>query len=112
MLAEKVCSRCGEVKPLSEFYRSKNTKDGRDSRCRTCAREAIDAYQARKRAEDPEGWRERGRQRAARRRQDPAKRARDNMHLRAQTLAISRLKEMYPDAYRHLLDVARREVGL
>jgi hypothetical protein len=33
---EKTCTGCGEAKPLSEFYRHPNTRDGRQSRCRAC----------------------------------------------------------------------------
>lgn len=32
----KICRLCGHGKPLEEFYKSKLTKDGRLSYCRTC----------------------------------------------------------------------------
>lgn len=34
----KACSKCGEVKSLSEFVRSKKTKDGHEARCLVCER--------------------------------------------------------------------------
>ena len=34
----KVCTKCGEEKSLDDFYRNKNTKDGRMSECKTCRR--------------------------------------------------------------------------
>lgn len=35
-MAEKRCSRCGEVKALEDFNRLASTKDGRRHRCRAC----------------------------------------------------------------------------
>ena len=32
----KRCSRCKEEKPLSEFYRNKNAKDGHTAACKNC----------------------------------------------------------------------------
>lgn len=36
MAAEKECSTCGQTKPLDEFGRSRNRRDGRDARCKEC----------------------------------------------------------------------------
>ena len=36
----KRCTKCGEVKALSEFHKSKNQKDGLDVWCKTCKRAA------------------------------------------------------------------------
>lgn len=30
------CSKCGETKPLSEFFKSKKSKDGYSGRCKIC----------------------------------------------------------------------------
>ena len=35
----KRCSKCGEVKPLSEFCKSSRAKDGLSGRCRGCSSE-------------------------------------------------------------------------
>ena len=32
----KACTRCGEVKPLNQFHRDKNMRDGRCSGCKPC----------------------------------------------------------------------------
>jgi len=32
----KICSQCKELKDLSEYFRNKNTKDGRHSSCKEC----------------------------------------------------------------------------
>lgn len=35
-MQEKICSKCGEVKPLDEFYASKNNGDGKRADCKQC----------------------------------------------------------------------------
>lgn len=35
-MIDKCCSKCGETKSLSEFHKSKNTKDGYHPQCRDC----------------------------------------------------------------------------
>lgn len=40
----KRCSRCGETKPVSDFPRNREKKDGLHSRCRVCANEASRAW--------------------------------------------------------------------
>ena len=37
----KMCSKCDEVKPLSEFYPRKSVPDGKESACKACRREAF-----------------------------------------------------------------------
>lgn len=37
----KSCSKCGEVKPLDEFYRASSSPDGRQRWCSACARAAT-----------------------------------------------------------------------
>lgn len=46
----KTCTRCKVAKPLEEFHKEKNTKDGRRSHCRACIKMANLEWQAR----DPE----------------------------------------------------------
>lgn len=36
-IQEKVCVECGKSKPLDEFHRMSQAKDGRQSRCKLCA---------------------------------------------------------------------------
>lgn len=36
--ATKQCSVCGEVKPLGEYYKAPNCRDGRRSMCKACYR--------------------------------------------------------------------------
>jgi hypothetical protein len=40
----KRCSKCGETKPLSEFFRNKSRKDGFQNWCKTCVKKADKAY--------------------------------------------------------------------
>jgi 5-methylcytosine-specific restriction endonuclease McrA len=45
ILSQKRCSKCGEVKSLDEFPRSKNRKDGHHSWCKTCHAKNTRAWQ-------------------------------------------------------------------
>ena len=44
MCETKTCSKCGEVKGLGEFGKHAARKDGLDTRCKQCNREAATAY--------------------------------------------------------------------
>jgi hypothetical protein len=37
----KRCGACGEVKPLTEFYRAAGKRDGLQNRCRECEGETC-----------------------------------------------------------------------
>lgn len=39
MAEVKLCSKCGDTKPVAEFYRDKNRKDGRGPHCKVCCRQ-------------------------------------------------------------------------
>jgi hypothetical protein len=43
---DKYCFRCATAKPVGEFYAVPSKPDGRDSRCKPCAREASRQSQA------------------------------------------------------------------
>ena len=43
-MTEKVCSKCGEIKPLSEFHKNKTATDGHRSSCGECCRVAAQEY--------------------------------------------------------------------
>ena len=36
----KVCKSCFRTKPLADFHKNRNKKDGRDGRCKECVSEA------------------------------------------------------------------------
>jgi hypothetical protein len=59
--AEKRCPACGETKAAGEFNRNQATRDGLNSQCKVCSREAD----RRRYAADPEKYREASRRRAA-----------------------------------------------
>jgi hypothetical protein len=46
----KTCSGCGASKPLDEFDRAPNSKDGRTSRCKQCRAEVGRIYRKRRAA--------------------------------------------------------------
>ena len=89
--AVKTCAQCGEAKNLSEFSRNRTKPDGLQRQCKACDSEKMAAWRARKLAEDPDGKRRQA---------------------QAQSLALTRLRELHEDEYRHLLTLAKREVGL
>lgn len=41
----KACTKCKEVKPVSEFYKRKDAKDGLNSQCKKCVCERSRRYQ-------------------------------------------------------------------
>lgn len=43
----KTCTGCGETKPLDEYHRNKNGRDGRRERCKTCLLAQKREYNAR-----------------------------------------------------------------
>lgn len=47
----KKCSHCGQLKPVSDFYRKSNTKDGLQTYCKSCQAE-VSHKQAMKRTEE------------------------------------------------------------
>ena len=40
----KVCKKCGENKPLSEYHKKKQSKDGHESACKVCRNAERKAY--------------------------------------------------------------------
>lgn len=44
----KKCSRCGETKPVSEFYRNARISDGYDTYCKECKRSLNHKFYAKK----------------------------------------------------------------
>jgi hypothetical protein len=52
----KVCTKCGVEKPLTEFHRNKQCKDGRRPDCGACNVKSALASRERMQAQDPEGF--------------------------------------------------------
>ena len=44
----KACKKCGEEKPLNEFYKAPRAKEGRDSSCKECRKAMVRANRKRK----------------------------------------------------------------
>lgn len=42
---KRSCSRCGQTKPLSEFYRDRRKPDGREYRCKKCSNRRARKWQ-------------------------------------------------------------------
>jgi len=59
-VSTKRCSRCSEVKPLTEFYRRSDRPSGKHSHCAVCFRAAHSEWRIankKKRAADMAAWR-------------------------------------------------------
>ena len=56
MLTEKKCSRCGEVKSISEFHKNASRKDGFAMYCKSCTREIYPDYKKKYRAKKTEAY--------------------------------------------------------
>lgn len=37
----RICKKCGEEKPIAEYYKHPNGKDGHDTKCKTCAKKLV-----------------------------------------------------------------------
>ena len=53
----KVCTKCGQEKPLEKFHRNAQCRDGRRPDCGSCNVKSAIASRERMQAEDPEGYR-------------------------------------------------------
>jgi len=84
----RTCFKCGETKPLSEFYKHPLGKYGRDTKCKACAqayaqsrrddaalREKMREYDRVRRKTDEDRAKENARRKAARERKRAAKNA-------------------------------------
>lgn len=52
----KICSKCGIEKPLTDFNKDKNCKDGHKERCRNCVNEYQRSYYKKHRSEKPQKY--------------------------------------------------------
>lgn len=58
----KTCSKCGEEKPLEDFYRDNQRSSGRRASCKVCDRPIYTKAQRKRRKENPEKYRTLGRE--------------------------------------------------
>lgn len=45
-MTTKVCPKCGEEKDITEFYVKNDSKDGRDCKCKSCAKKYNEEYRS------------------------------------------------------------------
>lgn len=112
VLATKTCSTCKRELPVSSFYREKLSPDGLRYSCKECTKEQSRASRERRRAKLGEEYYLAVTNAAVKRHRQRTGNAYDKLYRRATYLASKRLKELHQDEYEHLLNVARREVGL
>lgn len=111
-LAQKVCPKCGERKPLSEFHRRSASPDGHQNYCKPCCITSTRESQSRRRAgmgEDAWLAFQRARVNASRQRTgNQAGRARSA----ARNAAIAKLIEAHRREFESLLRIEKYERGL
>ena len=90
----KTCTKCAENKPLDQFYRARNAKDGRDSRCIACEKARLAKWAA----DNPERRREaQARYNATDKSRDKQRRWRENNPERAAEV-VAAFRERNPNA--------------
>jgi hypothetical protein len=95
---EKPCSKCGDVKPLSEFYRHHRSKDGHQWWCKTCFDAGAKERQAAQRARNPEAQRA-----AVRRHRERTGNKTGKEYGRAKRMATKRLVAAYEVEFKRYL---------
>ena len=105
----KVCSLCGDDKPLSQFYKNRVRRDGLDGWCADCKREATKRSIARRRAEiGADAWKKHQRDIQRKYRRNESNRERNRQINRRIATATRHLRERHRDEYEHLLLLAKR----
>lgn len=80
----KECSECGEVKPLDEFYKHPQMKDGRLKQCKSCKSNAV----SRNRADRVDYYRKYDSERKNRKTTESGKRYRDKYPIKCKAKAL------------------------
>lgn len=55
-MIDKKCSRCGELKPISEFHKNSSRRDGLSAYCKTCTSRIYPEYKKAYRDRKPEAY--------------------------------------------------------
>lgn len=90
----KTCRKCGEEKPLDDFYAHASMPDGHLNQCKTCVKARVTAH----RSVNVERIREYDRERGRNQERKAAVKARSGRYDRAG--AIRKFREEHPDAHR------------
>lgn len=97
VLQSKRCFRCGETKPLSEFYRHPEMKDGHINKCKQCTRD--DVNENRKKRSGYYAAYDRVRGKSEHRREQQKERAKRTMTTEAYTKRDAKSMEKYPERW-------------
>lgn len=104
----KRCTKCGEIKPVSDFYREKHKRSGYHSHCKVCHRASTKAAQARRRARMGEdAWLAHQRELVARSR-ERRQMSSERTYSKARWDATQTLIQRHQSEFDHLLLLARR----
>lgn len=90
----KECAKCHQLKPLTEFYAKKDSKDGKTTRCKTCTKEdRKDTYDTKINGERCTQYREAHKEELREKYKDFYKDNRDKILQRSKDYYLSHLEE-------------------
>jgi len=110
----KKCPKCGRLLPLDGFYISASRKDGHQSRCKGCSKEAAKlrniAYPD-KAAESYKKWKEKNPEKAKECARNSAKKHREKVRKLKEADPTTRWRILHPEEFRAQRQKARDELS-
>jgi hypothetical protein len=111
-LAVKTCTKCGETKPLSEFYRRRASRDGRATQCRTCVQTTVLVNRAAERERMGDEYWKAHQAEIVRRHRAKGRDARSRESRQAYNSALHELRRRHPAEFQAILLLERHDRGL
>lgn len=107
MISVKLCTKCGETKPVDQFSKNKSKHDGLHGRCKSCDNARTRVWYEANRERDLEGcrtWRAANKERAA-----ATARARRNAAPEKHRAYVQKYRERHPDRIAAYAEATREQ---